>query len=82
MSSTCTPHTTSGRREAAAIIRGIAARRHRGRPAAFVCARCHVSWRGAEADCWCCGQPATTEHSHRGAALQRLLHPVRRRAAR
>ncbi|MBB1252555.1 hypothetical protein H3146_04085 [Streptomyces sp. OF3] len=75
---TTTAHTRTRTARAAAIIRAIGQRRHRhsASPAQFVCGRCHVAWTGAEADCWSCGQPATSEHNHRGAALLRLLHPV------
>lgn len=57
----------------------------------FVCDRAHcaVSWKGEEADCWNCGQPATSRHLRRGSALQRLLdqagaahRPARRRSHR
>lgn len=67
------------RRRAAAIIRRIGQRRHARTStlAAFVCERCDVAWSGAEADCWCCGKPATFEHSHCHSALQRLLSATR-----
>ncbi|GAB2606871.1 hypothetical protein GCM10027168_44650 [Streptomyces capparidis] len=63
-------------RAAAAAIRRIGHRRHRpaGRAAHFTCSPCAVAWAGPEADCWSCGRPASTEHGHRGAALQILLH--------
>lgn len=70
-------------RQAAAAMRNIGQRRHThaGTRAHFVCALCSVSWAGAEADCWSCGNPATTEHGRYGAALQRLLTAVAARPA-
>ena len=63
---------------AAAIIRGIGRRTlRRGRTPHFACGACLVTWSGPEADCFSCGQPATTEYTHRGAALQMLLQHVR-----
>ena len=61
-----------------AIIRGIGRRTlRRGRTPHFACGACLVTWSGPEADCFSCGQPATTEYTHRGAALQMLLQHVR-----
>ncbi|MDT0347539.1 hypothetical protein [Streptomyces litchfieldiae] len=40
----------------------------------LICVPCAVAWRGSEADCWNCGQPATSAH-HR-SALQQLLASV------
>lgn len=72
------------RRQAAAAMRSIGQRRHAnvGTGAHFICAPCHVAWAGAEADCWSCGLPATTEHGRYGAALQRLLTAVVARPAK
>jgi hypothetical protein len=81
MTSTHQPRTGPAlhRRSAAAVMRTIGQRRPRpaGTTAHFVCGSCNVSWTGAEADCWACGRPATTEHSHPGTASQRLLAAVR-----
>ena len=73
-----TSPASTTRRQAAAAIRAIGQRRHTraGTHGHFVCAPCRVGWTGAEADCWNCGSPATAEHGHRGAALQRLLTAV------
>ncbi|MFJ7250117.1 hypothetical protein ACIQWA_36535 [Kitasatospora sp. NPDC098652] len=47
----------------------------------FACDTCETTWAGAEADCWNCGRPATTEHPNLTAALQLLLHrPAAHRA--
>jgi hypothetical protein len=72
------------RRRGATIIRRIGQRRHArtGTHAAFVCERCDVAWSGAEADCWSCGRPASSEYPHYSSALQRLLnatHPAGRK---
>jgi hypothetical protein len=42
----------------------------------FHCTTCQVTWSGPEADCWACGQPATSEHPAPTSALQLLLAPV------
>ncbi|MFZ3562834.1 hypothetical protein ACOKM5_43665 [Streptomyces sp. BH097] len=67
---------THSPRTAAAAMRGIA--RHKGHD--HLCGRCHVTWSGAERDCWSCGLPATCDYSRPGAALQLLLtvvgHPL------
>ncbi|MFC7261525.1 hypothetical protein [Streptomyces lutosisoli] len=44
----------------------------------IVCDRpeCGVAWKGEEADCWNCGNPATSRHFRRTSALQRLLDQV------
>ncbi|ONK09282.1 hypothetical protein [Streptomyces sp. MP131-18] len=41
-----------------------------------LCSPCAVSWTGDEADCWNCGHPASTTHSHPAGALQQLLKIV------
>lgn len=74
-----TPRLTPAPPHTATIMRTIGQRRHahthtRGH---FLCNPCKVAWTGAEADCWNCGRPATTEYGHRGAALQQLLRPTR-----
>ncbi|GAB2891809.1 hypothetical protein [Streptomyces mayteni] len=78
-----TPRPAAGHQLAAAAMRGIGQRRHHraGTSGHFVCSPCRVAWAGAEADCWNCGSPASAEHSHRGAALQRLLAAVTARPA-
>ncbi|MEV7940884.1 hypothetical protein AB0O82_32745 [Kitasatospora sp. NPDC088264] len=42
----------------------------------FLCTPCDTTWSGQEADCWSCGQPATTERPAPSSALQQLLAPV------
>ncbi|WP_316779641.1 hypothetical protein [Streptomyces sasae] len=71
--------STPGRRTAAEIMRGIAARSpHLRRTPESVCTRrgCDVAWRGEENDCWHCGMPATATYKRRGSALQQLLTRV------
>jgi len=70
--------TLTARRTAAAAMRTIAARRCHD----HLCARCSVTWRGAERDCWSCGLPATSDYSRPGAALQLLLTAVGRSLTR
>lgn len=65
-------HTATARRTAAAAIRAIGIQAHHD----HLCARCSVTWNGAEADCWSCGLPATSEYTHPGAALQILLTTI------
>ncbi|MEW2458920.1 hypothetical protein [Streptomyces albus] len=66
----------STRRAAAAAMHAIAARTHPARLHDHLCARCQVTWRGAERDCWSCGLPATSAHTRPGAALHLLLTTV------
>jgi hypothetical protein len=55
--------------QAAAIIRGIGQRRTLpSLTRSYLCAPCAVSWAGDEADCWNCGNPASTEYTRRDAA--------------
>jgi len=79
MTTTTVPPARPGaeaRRRRAALIRAIG-RRRPGGPLHFVCGDCETSWSGAEADCWNCSMPATTEYTHRGSALLLLLQRTR-----
>lgn len=38
----------------------------------YLCAPCAVSWAGDEADCWNCGNPASTEYTRSEAAATLL----------
>ncbi|WP_158674724.1 hypothetical protein [Streptomyces hoynatensis] len=41
----------------------------------MTCRPCETAWRGAEADCWSCGRPATSaHHRHRNG---HVVVPVR-----
>ncbi|MGW2401758.1 hypothetical protein ACWCYY_34915 [Kitasatospora sp. NPDC001664] len=68
------PHTTKPLRAPVAAVYRDPFSGPSGRRPHFTCETCTVSWSGAEADCWNCGQPATDEHPHLVAALQVLLH--------
>lgn len=45
-----------------------------GTAAHFACPPCRATWSGS-ADCWSCGDPATTEYTTRDSALQLLALP-------
>ncbi|SFD74320.1 hypothetical protein [Streptomyces aidingensis] len=79
------PHRRSRRRAAAALPPAPARRRaaaamhtvhraaHRPVLPPYGCTPCGVRWAGGEADCWCCGSPASIAPARPAAALHRLL---------
>jgi NTP pyrophosphatase (non-canonical NTP hydrolase) len=71
------PPSRADRARTAAIMRRIGQHRPAATPGkAFVCGPCAVAWAGAEADCWSCGRPATSQHGHHRSALQQLFTPA------
>lgn len=70
--------TTRARAGAAAAMRAIGQCRPHATTAYFVCSRCAVIWSGTQTTgCWSCGQPATSEHTHRSTATELLSIQIR-----